>query len=236
MERLSLSIAGETNIGAGRVKNEDNYCIIAPPGFSSGLAMVADGIGGHRDGEVASMFCCRGMMSAFLRRGRDMSSAAEAGAFLAQQLSSISDLLFRRNAFDHRELPMGCTATCAVFTADEFACCSVGDSRMYEFSRADGTLRRITDDDVCPGTSVLCKAVGINSRLDVTPRRMPLRPDTIYLLCSDGLHHFVRAEEIADALKESVTSRMAVSKLMRRALLRGAGDNITIIAAWCRRQ
>ena len=69
MDRHCFDIAGETNIGAGRMKNEDNYCILVPPGFSSGLAVVADGIGGHRDGELASMFCCHGMMKEFLRRG-----------------------------------------------------------------------------------------------------------------------------------------------------------------------
>ena len=234
MERGRISIAGESNIGAGRVKNEDNYCIFDPPGFPSALAVVCDGIGGHRDGEVASMFCCRGMITSFMKRGRELVLAADAEEFLADELRKISEQLFMRNEFDRRERPMGCTATCAVFTANELVWCNIGDSRLYEFSRRDSTLRRISEDDVCPGTSVLCKAVGIYSHMDVTPHTMPLGSDTIYLLCSDGLHHFVCAEEIADALKESVTPRMAVSKLMRRALLRGAGDNITIIVAWCR--
>ena len=63
---------------------------------------------------------------------------------------------------------------------------------------------------------------------------LPLEPDRIHLLCSDGLHHFVDDDGIADALRESVTSRVAVNKLMRRALLRGASDNITIVVAWNR--
>ena len=234
MDRLKVNIAGETNIGAGRVKNEDNYCILAPPGYASSLAMVADGIGGHRDGEIASLFCCRAMMTAFRRREKELRLAADIEKFLAEELRNISERLFVRNEFDRRELPMGCTATCAIFTATELVYCSVGDSRLYEYDCTGHTLRQISVDDVGPGGHALCRAVGIRDRLTVTPHTLPLRPDTIYLLCSDGLHHFVSSEEIVDALKESVTSRMAVGKLMRRALLRGSGDNITVIAAWCR--
>ena len=236
MGRCKVSIAGETNIGAGRGKNEDNYCIIAPPGFVSSLALVADGIGGHRDGEVASMYCCRGMLAAFLRRGRAIERAEDAADFLVRELADISAELFRRNEFDRRDRQMGCTATCAVFTESELVFCNAGDSRLYEFDCREGALRQLTVDDVCPGSCALCKAVGIRNRLEVTAHIRPLCADTIYLLCSDGLHHFVSADEIVDALKESVTSRMAVGKLMRRALLRGAGDNITIVAAWCREE
>ena len=234
MNRHCFDIAGETNIGAGRMKNEDNYCILVPPGFSSGLAVVADGIGGHRDGELASMFCCHGMMKEFLRRGRNMRTAEAAGGFLAATLRDINARLFRRNEFERRERPMGCTAMCAVFTERELVWCGAGDSRLYEFSPGSGMLRQLSADDICPGTSALCRAVGIRRRLDPVPEARPLCPGTMYLICSDGLYHFVDDAEIVAALTESTTARMAVGKLMRRALLRGAGDNITVIVAWLR--
>ena len=65
-----LTIAGESNIGLGRSKNEDNYAIASFPGFPSALAVVADGIGGHRGGEVASTCCCRWVLRDFVRCGR----------------------------------------------------------------------------------------------------------------------------------------------------------------------
>ena len=234
MERGRINIAGESNIGAGRVKNEDNYCIFNPSGFPSALAVVCDGIGGHRDGEVASMFCCRRLMAAFLRRGAALDDGASAGAFLAETLADINFELFRRNEFDGRVLPMGCTVVCSVFTETELAFCSVGDSRFYEFSPGEGTLRQLSVDDVCSGGCTLNRAIGIRRRVDAVPVVMPLHDDRIHLLCSDGLHHFVDDVAIADALRESTTSRVAVNLLMRRALLRGAGDNITIVVAWNR--
>ena len=234
MDRSCFDIAGETNIGAGRMKNEDNYCILFPPGFPCGLAMVADGIGGHRDGELASMFCCHGMLKGFMRRGRNMRGAEAACEFLVDTLRDVNARLFRRNEFERRERPMGSTAMCAVFTERELVWCGAGDSRLYEFSPASGELRQLSSDDVVPGTSALFRAVGIRRRFDPEHEVRPLRPGTMYLICSDGLYHFVEDAEIVDALTESTTSRMAVGKLMRRALLRGAGDNITVIVAWLR--
>jgi len=225
-------IAGETNIGAGRLKNEDNYCIFNPPGVPAALSVVCDGIGGHRDGEVASMFCCRRMMAEFLRRGEGLCRGEDAAEFLADTLTDINDRLFRRNEFDGRQRPMGCTAICVVFTERELTFCGIGDSRLYEFSPQSGKLAQLSVDDVCPGGCALSRAVGIRRKLEVSPRTIPLAGDRVYLLCSDGLHHFVDDGGIAELLRESVTPRVAVNKLMRRALLRGAGDNVTIIVAW----
>ena len=232
MERARINIAGETNIGAGRLKNEDNYCIFNPPGFSAALAVVCDGIGGHRDGEVASMFCCRRLMAEFLRRGGELHDGAAAGAFLAESLVDINARLVRRNEFDGRTRPMGCTAVCAIFTETELAFCSVGDSRLYGLVRGEGILRQLSADDVCSGGHALSRAVGIRRSLELTPKVLPLADDSIHLLCSDGLHHFVDDGGIADALRASVTPRVAVNTLMRRALLLGAGDNVTIVVAW----
>ena len=93
-------------------------------------------------------------------------------------------------------------------------------------------MRQLSVDDVCPGGCALNRALGIRRRLEAVPVVLPLEDDRIHLLCSDGLHHFVDDAGIADALRESTTSRVAVNRLMRRALLMGAGDNITIVVAW----
>ena len=93
-------------------------------------------------------------------------------------------------------------------------------------------MRQLSVDDVCPGGCALNRAIGIRRRLEAAPVVLPLAADRVHLLCSDGLHHFVDNGGIADALRESTTARVAVNKLMRRALLMGAGDNITIVVAW----
>jgi len=223
-------IAGESNIGLGRSKNEDNYCIVAHPWLPCRLAVVADGIGGHRDGDIASCYCCRSLMYDFMLRGRGM-DASSAGKFLTEGLAKVNDRLFRRNAFDRRSDPMGCTVVGAVFIGNELVFCSAGDSRLYEYDCATGALLQLSKDDVGPDGCALCKAVGIRPGFSAEAFTLPVGADRMYLLCSDGLHHFVGDGEIADTLAESATSRMAVGKLMRRALLRGAGDNITIVVA-----
>ena len=224
-------IAGESNIGLGRSKNEDSYCIVAPPGFASRLAVVADGIGGHSDGDVASMYCCRRLMHDFMRQGRSIADDEAAARFIREEFDSVNRQLYERNEFDRRERPMGCTAICAVFTPGKITFCGAGDSRIYEYDPATEILLRLSTDDVgCDGSS-LCRAVGISHRLEAKPESRSLGAKCVYLLCSDGLHHFVSDAEIAAVLVSAASARMAVSMLMRRALLRNAGDNITIIAA-----
>ncbi len=231
METGGFTIAGESNIGLGRSKNEDNYSILSPPGFPASLAVVSDGIGGHRHGEVASMYCCIRLMRAFLRHGRGLRSGEEAARFLHGELDAINRRLFYVNELDERERPIGCTAICAVFTDTELAFCGAGDSRFYEYDTATGKLRRLSTDHVVPDGTALSRAIGIRRRVELSPEVLPLRPECIYLLCSDGLHHFVGDGEIADVLRESTNPRMAVGKLMRRTLLHGGSDNITIVAA-----
>ena len=231
MAEQEFIIAGESNIGLGRSKNEDNYAIASFPGFPSALAVVADGIGGHRDGEVASACCCRWILRDFVRQCWDISLGADAGVFLAESIGAASRRIYLRNEFDRRERPMGCAIIGAVFTGREVAFCGAGDCRLYEYSPADAVLRQLSSDDVAADRCTLCNAAGIRYRAKLEAEIVGLKKECFYLLCSDGLHHFVPHAEIAAVLAEADSPRHAVSRLMRRALLHGAGDNITIVVA-----
>ena len=232
MENGIPVIAGESNIGLGRSRNEDSYCIVAPPGFACRLAVVSDGIGGHSDGDVASMFCCRRLMHDFMRRGNEIADENAAARFIREEFAAVNRQLYERNEFDRRVRPMGSTVICAVFTPGTVTFCGAGDSRIYEYDPATENLMRLSKDDVgCDGSS-LCRAVGISCRLAAEPESRPLGKGCVYLLCSDGLHHFVSDAEIASVLVSAASARMAVSMLMRRALLHNAGDNITVVAAY----
>ena len=226
-----LTVAGESNIGLGRPKNEDNYAIAAFPGFPSALAVVADGIGGHRGGEVASTCCCRWILRDYVHKCRELSLGTDAGVFLAESIGAASRRLYLRNEFDRSLRPMGCAILGAVFTEREIAFCGAGDCRLYEFSPADATLRQLSSDDVANDRCTLCNAAGIRYCAELTPEIVRRNAECVYILCSDGLHHFVPDAEIAAVLAEAKSPRRAVSLLMRRALLRKAGDNITIVVA-----
>ena len=226
-----ITIAGESNIGLGRSKNEDNYAIAAFPGFPSALAVVADGIGGHRGGEVASTCCCRWVLRDFVRRGRGISLGTDAGVFLAESIGGASRRIYLRNELDRCERPMGCAILGAVFTENEIAFCGAGDCRLYEYSPAEASLRQLSCDDVAEDRCTLCNAAGIRYCAELRPVIVPRNADRYYILCSDGLHHFVPDAEISAVLSAADSPRRAVSMLMRRALLHKAGDNITIVVA-----
>ena len=228
---MKFTIAGESNIGLGRAKNEDNYAIASFPGFPSAFAVVADGIGGHRGGDIASTCCCRWVLRDFVRRGREIFLGTDAGLFLAESIGAASKRLYLRNEFDRRERPMGCAIIGAVFTEHEIAFCGAGDCRIYEFSPAEARLRQLSSDDVAVDRCTLCNAAGIRYRTEFNTEIVRLNDDCFYLLCSDGLHHFVQDSDISAVLADADSPRRAVSRLMRRALLSGAGDNITIVVA-----
>ena len=226
-----FTIAGESNIGFGRGKNEDNYAIATFPGFPSALAVVADGIGGHRDGEVASTCCCRWVLRDFVHQGRELALGTDAGVFLAESIGAASRRIYLRNEFDRRERPMGCAILGAVFTEREIAFCGAGDCRLYEFSPAEAALRQLSRDDVASDRCTLSNAAGILYRVEFNTEIVRRNAGCLYILCSDGLHHFVPDAEIAAILAEADSPRRAVSLLMRRAILRKAGDNITVVVA-----
>ena len=226
-----VTIAGESNIGLGRSRNEDNYAIAALPGFPAAFAVVADGIGGHHDGDVASTCCCRWMLRDFLHRGKSITLGADAGLFLAESIGAASRRIYLRNEFDRRERPMGCAILGAVFTEREIAFCGAGDCRFYEYSIPQAELRQLSCDDVAPDRCTLCNAAGIRYCAELRPVIVPRNADRYYILCSDGLHHFVPDAEISAVLAAADSPRRAVSMLMRRALLHKAGDNITVVVA-----
>ena len=227
----SVIIAGESNIGFGRSKNEDNYALAALPGFPSSLAVVADGIGGYSDGEVASACCCRWVLRDFVHRGAAITLGADAGVFLAESIGGASRRIYLRNEFDCREHPMGCAILGVVFTPEEVAFCGAGDCRLYEFSPSEAKLRQLSSDDVASDRCTLCNAAGIRYCAELRAEIIRRKPDCFYILCSDGLHHFVADDEIAAILGNAGSPRRAVSLLMRRAILRKAGDNITVVVA-----
>ena len=129
-----LEIAGESNIGPVRHHNEDSFLICSPPGGAAVLAVIADGIGGHSRGEVASNICCREMAAAARRIPSDRWDAE----FLKNTLLHANTLIFDFNYRNRRLKPMGCTVAAAVFFKDKVICASAGDSRIYEFARSPG--------------------------------------------------------------------------------------------------
>ena len=236
-----LEIAGETNIGTIRHHNEDNFVIYAPPGGEAVLAAVADGIGGHSRGEVASHICC----SELLRCARKTDSREWDKNFLLDTLHKANDHIFTLNYKNRRVKPMGCTVAAMIFFRDRIICASAGDSRIYEFlqNRENDPLLQLTTDHrpenfrklhLNPrfkNLSLIARSLGTSKHLeiDTIERR---RPDNAkYLLCSDGLYNQISDQIIAGVLANESSMRKKTGELITRTLIAGEKDNITIICA-----
>jgi len=241
-------MAGESNLGLYRRRNEDNFCCYAPPGRDCALAVIADGVGGHANGAMASLICCRDLAEAF-RRLPDPVAHREAGlsAFLRDAIRLTNRKVFERNYFEQIPRPMSSTVVAAVFLRDTICLASAGDSRMYEFHPRDGLVQLSTDHSfpaefarehgyLPPGSetmkNLIARAVGPRSELEPELHSLPRRRESRFLLCSDGASGCVPAEELAYVMETSLTPRAAVNCVMRRSLLAGARDNITVIAVF----
>ena len=244
---FNIQFAAESNIGLHRSNNEDSF-LVCRPDADSAFACVADGIGSHSDGKLASSICCRDLLEYVMA---DKSQFSDPENFLKQIFSQINTKLFERNYREKRPRPMGCTAVSALFAKDAITVLNVGDSRFYEyFAGREKPFQQITVDhhldeerleqlskEYQVDKEALRKRVLMHS---LGTRQQP-EPDIFtvipkagarYLLCSDGLSGRVPEERIkAIMANEKLSCRELTSALIREALVCGGRDNITIITA-----
>ena len=242
-----IIIAGESNIGLTRKRNEDNFVLASLPGRVTALAAVADGIGGHRGGDIASRLCCENLGIGYLNAMPGMRLAEDAAQFFRRVLEEVNLDLYRRSCASQLPMPMGSTVIAAIFFAKQMVLVSSGDSHCYEYRPKTGLRQLNTDHVLSPevlaklqpeeecqnsGSSPLMQAIGLRERLEIDLEILHRSPDSRYIFCSDGLYRGVPEEKMREILDWSETPRDAVNELMREALMAGGGDNITIIAAF----
>ncbi|MDJ0864693.1 MAG: Stp1/IreP family PP2C-type Ser/Thr phosphatase [Myxococcota bacterium] len=239
---MILRAAAGTDVGRRRAANEDHYAL-AP---EIGLYLVADGLGGHVAGQVASELAAE----ASLRAVRTLEGA---GTSLAEKLRYAviaANREVHETARQRRELAgMGTTLVAVLAQDGRAALAHVGDSRAYLVR--GGRIRQLTDDHSLvgelvrrreisadaarehPQRHVLTRAVGV--RPSVEPDLAELTPEAndVFVLCSDGLTGHVRDEEIARCVTEVEDPQQAIDQLIALANQRGGDDNITVVVARC---
>ncbi len=222
-----------THIGHVRATNQDSLLI------QPGLYGVADGMGGHKAGDIASRM-------AVLMLGRVLEDAKPSEALLRGGMEEINRLVYEQQMQDENLSGMGTTMT-VIWEADDFVLLGhVGDSRAY--LRRDGVLTQISQDHSMvselvrqgvltkemaarhPYRNVITRAIGTD--ISVTPDilRLDKRKGDQWLICTDGLTGYVSDEEIAAALN-SLPMDDAANVLLNRALDLGGGDNVTFVIA-----
>lgn len=245
--RLVARGVGRTDIGVVRERNEDAV-YVDPEGQ---FFLVADGMGGHQAGHIASAMAID-VMRRHLEAARTEIAAlgsaptealrAHVSSLVVAAVREAQDLVYARSMNEPATYGMGTTLDVAVVAGAEAIVAHVGDSRTYLF-RA-GAATQLTRDHTfaqaavlsgalspedalaSPMASVLSNAIGVTPDLVVDLTHHRLEPGDRLLLCSDGLYELVRPDELAGILWAS-TPAPAVDELIAIARARGGHDNIT---------
>lgn len=224
-QQLSFRSAAATDVGKARGNNEDGFIERS----EVGLWAVADGMGGHSHGEVASRMVCDAL-AAFVPDGTfdDLVAAA------SQRVREVNDHLMRRAATDADS--SGSTVVVLLLRGARSAVLWAGDSRVYRWR--SGVLEQLSRDHSLaalggPGaleSSVITRAVGVQPDLALDQHWDTVRPADRFLLCSDGLTRVVPDAQIC-ALMEAGDVRAVVDGLIKATLDAGAPDNVTVLVA-----
>lgn len=230
---------GKTDIGQVRSTNQDSFFC----SDKKGLFIVADGMGGHAGGEIASKLCVNEVSSYVSTHIKGLSEPIKIRQELAQAVNHASIQIFEK-ALENPELKgMGTTATVCKVIGDNAYVAHVGDSRLYllrcgflyqmtfDHSLVNEQLRAglITKEEaeLHHLKNVITRSVGYQEEEDVDTAQFALEPNDFIIICSDGLHGPVSDQEISALVSEHGTR--AASKLINLANERGGEDNITVI-------
>ncbi len=224
---MMIKVGATSDIGQVREGNEDSFLVLDP------LYAVADGMGGHRGGEVASNLALQTIERLF---------TAQEGT-LTEQVEQANRAVFERSQSDREVAGMGTTLTAALVQGAQVRLAHVGDSRAYLFR--DGELQLLTEDhtlvhkmlvegeiteseaETHPHRSILTRALGVDGSVQVDEGVVEMRNGDRLLLCTDGLTGMVSDEQIKAVLAESKDPQEAVDRLVRAANRAGGIDNIT---------
>jgi len=238
--RPPLESSGLTDTGRKREHNEDCFAILD----DRRIFIVADGMGGHNAGEVASRLAIETLVDFFTPQMLKTMTGnpEEARHGLLSGLKLANRRVMEQAERDPRCRGMGATLVVAFIDNTTVHCCHVGDARCYV---ADAKrINQVTTDHTgiayrgpaapdSPGSiqrNVVTMAIGFPFQQDPEYNRFPLKPGQWLLLCSDGLWNMVPDKRIQEILVSSPTAEAACGSLIHEANQAGGLDNITAVA------
>ena len=237
----ALQTAGVTDVGQVRMVNQDAFGEFGGPAEGRHLLIVADGMGGHRGGEVASQLTIETVKRCF-----EKDSKGDV-PFVRSSLEAANTVVYEKSRADAELAGMGTTAVSLLFDGTSQAqIAHVGDSRAYRLRGSEFT--QVTDDHsvvgelvrrgqltaeearVHPQSNEILRAIGTQPEVQVDVQSVEVMAGDRYLLCSDGLSGMVTDDEIAEVLAAEAPAD-AARILIERANLAGGTDNITVLIA-----
>jgi len=229
---MRVVVGAKTDVGRARQRNEDSYLLRDP------LFAVADGMGGHRGGDVASSLSVETVSDVDL---------PEEGSFpvLVEQIKRANQAVLERGEADRTLRGMGTTFTAILVEGDKAHVAHVGDSRAYRLH--DGALQQLTEDHTLvqrmvregklrpdqarhhPQRNIITRGLGVDDDLEVEELTLPLLGGDRLVICSDGLSGMLDDDQIQGILADHPDPQAAADALVEAANEAGGEDNITVI-------
>lgn len=241
-----LLTANRSDIGRVRHVNEDQSWVSQ---LNNGItiAIVADGMGGHQAGDVASQKAVDAFRSMLVQSAAKADLSIQEGKMLIRQaISQANDAVFELASRNERYHNMGTTIVAALVKQDNAIIGHVGDSRAYKITQ--GVITQLTHDHTLvnelvksgqlseeeaahhPRRNVLTRAVGTDSHVDIDVQAVEWSSEDILLLCSDGLSNMVSEQQMLQMVtSEQLELDAKADHLIQLALHAGGDDNITVV-------
>jgi len=248
-----IEVCTRSDIGLKREKNEDSFLVADRPekGWDiehlGRMYIIADGMGGHPGGEVASKIACRGIKEYYAAASDGANDRNDFNKRLEKLKSCIykvHDEIIAYGRTNREYENMGTTLSALVLTKSKALIAHVGDSRIYRLRQA--RLQQLTEDHTMaqlfirmgyltpekvahhPIRHVMSQAVGQGID-DIFTLVEDVQPDDTFVLCSDGLFGMVADDQIREILLEHTAIKEQCRRLVARALENGGRDNVTVI-------
>lgn len=230
-----------TDTGKVRTHNEDSVMIVQNLSGEY-LMVVADGMGGHKAGEVASSIVVNGLTEKF-KKLETIGEKQDAVNWIRKNANELNEAIFKYTDEFEESKGMGTTLVLAIVTNNYILFGNVGDSSGFVMKK--GVLYKVTKDHTLvnllvetgeltpeeaenhPRKNVLMRALGANNPIDVDIFDVDMGSDAI-LLCSDGLTNMLTNTQIEKVLNSDLSLEERIVKLIRKSNLRGGTDNVSI--------
>jgi PPM family protein phosphatase len=233
-----LQSYGISDIGLVRSNNEDVWDFMSQPPFF----VLADGMGGHKAGEVAAKLAVESLCKAL---NEEVELDEEIPELLRSAISYANSCIYTLASEKEECSGMGTTLCCFLLHKDTLHYAHIGDSRIYRFR--ENQLEQLTQDhslrreliikgeldakgaQTFPYRNIITRALGTSPSVEPDIASTTILPNDIYFLCSDGLTDHLPNEEIAHLLKKMTSVEQATQLLVDAAKAKGGNDNITIV-------
>lgn len=242
-----MTVFGLSHRGAVRKENQDAFRTEAPQDREVLTAVLCDGMGGARAGEIASNLAAVNFMSHAANSLDEMSTAADMRGILSDAVRFANKKVYDRAYADIDCMGMGCTLVALLAAEKRAVLANVGDSRAYLIHK--GKMEQITRDHsfveeliargeltrseakTHPKRNIITRAVGVEPSVNIDYFDIKFLPGMQILLCSDGLYNAVEDGRIFSIIRSSKTAEEACKNLLDEALKNGANDNVTAVLA-----